>query len=78
MLADISEHIDVALAERPGDLDRILAELGDPQDIATTAVREDAESSDPDQRRGNPRTVLALLATSSVMACSARHRTPTH
>ncbi|MGW1068056.1 DUF1700 domain-containing protein [Streptomyces aureus] len=67
LLADLSEHIDVALAERPGELDQILAELGDPQDIAATAVREDAEYDDPDQRRGNPRTVLALLAVGSAM-----------
>ncbi|WP_406837256.1 DUF1700 domain-containing protein [Streptomyces sp. AHU1] len=67
LLSDLSEHIDVALAERPGELDRILAELGDPQDIAATAVREDAAYDDPEQRRGNPRTVVALLAASSVM-----------
>ncbi|PKT71903.1 hypothetical protein CW362_16770 [Streptomyces populi] len=67
LLADLSEHVDVALAERPGELDQILAELGDPQDIAATAVREDAEYDDPDQRRGNPRTVLALLAVGSAM-----------
>ncbi|MER5603444.1 hypothetical protein [Streptomyces sp. NPDC002265] len=71
LLADLSEHIDVALSERPGELDRILAELGDPQDIAATAVREDAEYDDPEQRRGNPRTVLALLAASSVMGLLA-------
>ncbi|MGW1966207.1 DUF1700 domain-containing protein [Streptomyces sp. NPDC001935] len=71
LLADLSEHIDVALAERPGELDQILAELGDPQDIAATAVREDAEYDDPDGRRGNPRTVLALLAASSLMGLLA-------
>ncbi|MFD6414917.1 HAAS signaling domain-containing protein [Streptomyces sp. NPDC060194] len=66
LLADLSEHIDVALAERPGELDLILAELGDPGDIATTAVREAAAYDDPEQRRGSPRTVVALLAASSV------------
>ncbi|WP_432165755.1 DUF1700 domain-containing protein [Streptomyces sp. bgisy031] len=71
LVGDLSEHIGVALAERPGELDQILAELGDPQDIAATAVREDAEYDDPDQRRGNPRTVLALLAASSVMGLLA-------
>ncbi|MGW5634359.1 DUF1700 domain-containing protein [Streptomyces sp. NPDC003832] len=67
LMADLSEHIDVALAERPGELDEILAELGDPRDIAATAVREDAYYDDPEQRRGNPRTVVALLAASSLM-----------
>ncbi|PWI18037.1 hypothetical protein DI272_30705 [Streptomyces sp. Act143] len=67
LLADLSEHIDVALAERPGELDQILAELGDPRDIAATAIRENAEYSHPGRRRGNPRTVLALLAASSVL-----------
>ncbi|MFI9835199.1 DUF1700 domain-containing protein [Streptomyces sp. NPDC051913] len=67
LLADLSEHVEVALAERPGELDEILAELGDPQDIAATAVREDAECDDPEERGGNPRTVLALLAASSVL-----------
>ncbi|MET9057190.1 hypothetical protein ABZX99_05120 [Streptomyces antibioticus] len=67
LVAVLSEHIDVALAERPGELDLILDELGDPEDIAATAVREDAEADDPERRRGNPRTVVALLAASSVM-----------
>ncbi|MGW2842397.1 DUF1700 domain-containing protein [Streptomyces sp. NPDC001493] len=67
LVADLSEHIDVALAERPGELDQILAELGDPRDIATTAVREDAASTDPGQKRGNPRTVLTLLALGSAI-----------
>lgn len=61
--ADLAEHIDVALAERPGELDAVLAELGDPREIAATALRESAESGEPVLRgRGSPRTVIALFA----------------
>ncbi|WWQ69290.1 hypothetical protein V2W30_39520 (plasmid) [Streptomyces sp. Q6] len=70
-MADLSEHITVALAERPGELDQILAELGDPHDIATAAVRENAQST-PDQVRGNPRTVLTLLALGSTVGLLAQ------
>lgn len=44
LLADLAEHVDVALAERPeGDpaaVREVLRELGDPRTIATTALRE--------------------------------------
>lgn len=58
--ADLAEHIDVALAERPDELDAVLAELGDPQEIAATALREYGDAGEPVLRgRGNPRTVIA-------------------
>ncbi|MFD3850818.1 hypothetical protein ACFWVB_33785 [Streptomyces microflavus] len=41
LLADLSEHIEVARAERPGDVRAILHEVGDPRTIAHTGcVRE--------------------------------------
>lgn len=41
LVADLAEHIEIALAERPGGSDReILRELGDPRTIAATALQE--------------------------------------
>lgn len=41
LLADLAEHIEVTRAERPGAaIGEILAELGDPRAIATTALAE--------------------------------------
>ncbi|MFM9370023.1 HAAS signaling domain-containing protein [Streptomyces sp. Da 82-17] len=40
LLADLAEHIEVALAERPDALDEVLRELGDPRTIAATALAE--------------------------------------
>ncbi|MEU9361572.1 hypothetical protein AB0D35_26150 [Streptomyces sp. NPDC048301] len=52
LLADLSEHIDVALSERPGQEQAILAELGDPRTIATSAL-------EPGHGPGIPRTLRA-------------------
>ncbi|MGW1404574.1 DUF1700 domain-containing protein [Streptomyces sp. NPDC002403] len=41
LVADLAEHIEIALAERPGSSDQdILRELGDPRTIAATALQE--------------------------------------
>ncbi|GAA2408184.1 hypothetical protein GCM10010433_03550 [Streptomyces pulveraceus] len=40
LVADLAEHIEVALAERPGSGRDILRELGDPRTIAATALQE--------------------------------------
>ncbi|MFF8915889.1 DUF1700 domain-containing protein [Streptomyces sp. NPDC015032] len=40
LVADLSEHIETALAERPGSSREILRELGDPRTIAATALQE--------------------------------------
>jgi uncharacterized membrane protein len=60
LLADLSEHIQVALAERPGALPAILAELGAPHDIAATALHEDDESLGDLPRRSKPLTTILL------------------
>ncbi|WUW23096.1 hypothetical protein OG521_20850 [Streptomyces sp. NBC_01463] len=40
LIADLGEHIEVALAERPGSVREILQEVGDPRAIAATALQE--------------------------------------
>ncbi|EDY44408.1 HAAS signaling domain-containing protein [Streptomyces sp. SPB074] len=40
LMADLGEHIEVALAQRPGSVREILAEVGDPRAIAATAMQE--------------------------------------
>ncbi|WP_043254967.1 HAAS signaling domain-containing protein [Streptomyces sp. Tu6071] len=40
LMADLGEHIEVALAQRPGGVREILAEMGDPRAIAATAMQE--------------------------------------
>lgn len=40
LVADLAEHIEIALAERPGSSEDILRELGDPRVIVTTALQE--------------------------------------
>ncbi len=40
LIADLGEHIEVALAERPGSVHEILREVGDPRVIAATALQE--------------------------------------
>lgn len=40
LVSDLAEHIEIALAERPGSGADILHELGDPRVIAATALQE--------------------------------------
>lgn len=40
LVSDLAEHIEIALAERPGSGADILRALGDPRDIAATALQE--------------------------------------
>ncbi|MFG2195699.1 HAAS signaling domain-containing protein [Streptomyces sp. NPDC048639] len=47
LIADLSEHIQVALAERPGSIREILHEVGDPRTIAATALQELGNTPDP-------------------------------
>ncbi|MFG3528914.1 HAAS signaling domain-containing protein [Streptomyces sp. NPDC047917] len=47
LVADLAEHIEVALAERPDSGREILRELGDPRDIAATALQESGIAPGP-------------------------------
>ncbi|MEV3850482.1 hypothetical protein AB0J30_27305, partial [Streptomyces microflavus] len=47
LLADLSEHIEVARAERPSDVRAILHEVGDPRTIAHTALHELGHTTTP-------------------------------
>lgn len=58
LLADLAEQIDAALAERPGDLNTILRDLGDPRTIAATAVNETETA--PRRARPGPAPVVFL------------------
>ncbi|MFF2727239.1 hypothetical protein ACFVS9_04940 [Streptomyces sp. NPDC058008] len=58
LLADLREHIEAALAERPGDVHAILRETGDPRTIAATALQEFGTApagSTPAPEPGRPR-----------------------
>lgn len=68
LVEDLREHIEVSLAERPGALHEILAELGDPRDIATTALHEYGPVAPAPGRGGDPRTVLALLSMGTALS----------
>jgi uncharacterized membrane protein len=76
LLADLAEHIDTALAERPGSIDQVVRELGDPRTIAASAVTENAgavKGSDgiaPTRvrRPRNPLTPLLVMALSVPVA----------
>lgn len=46
LVSDLAEHIEIALAERPGSSRDILRELGDPRTIATTALQEAGAGAD--------------------------------
>lgn len=67
LIADLSDHIQSALAERPGALAEILAELGAPHDIAATALLENGAGLQADRRRRDPRTPVVLWATAVVI-----------
>ncbi|MEU4011375.1 DUF1700 domain-containing protein [Streptomyces pseudogriseolus] len=59
LLADLAEHIEVALFERPGQEQAILAELGDPRTIAATALESGPNAAQPPHTK-RPGTVTAL------------------
>ncbi|MFI8209307.1 HAAS signaling domain-containing protein [Streptomyces werraensis] len=59
LLADLAEHIEVALFERPGQEQAILAELGDPRTIASTALDFGTTVPQPPHTK-RPGTVTAL------------------
>jgi hypothetical protein len=59
LLADLVEHIEVALFERPGQEHAILAELGDPRTIAATALESSPTAPQPPHTK-RPGTVTAL------------------
>ena len=72
LLADLAEHIDTALAERPGSVDQVVAELGDPRTIAASAATENASGVKESggtapvrvPRPSSPLTPLLVLALS--------------
>ena len=66
-MENLAEHIEVNLAERPGQLPAILAELRDPQEIAATALQENAANADHATQR-NPQLVVGALATGSTLS----------
>ncbi|MFJ2266631.1 DUF1700 domain-containing protein [Streptomyces sp. NPDC087849] len=72
LLADLGEHIEVALAERPGGIREILREVGDPRTIATTALQElghtpDTRAHKPRRRRSPAWLPILLLLVSDVL-----------
>lgn len=77
LLADLSEHIEVARAERPGDVRAILHEVGDPRTIANTALHELGHTTKPTpkpKRRRSPAWVpLLLLTVSAVLPYAGEH-----
>ncbi|MFE6765209.1 HAAS signaling domain-containing protein [Streptomyces sp. NPDC057689] len=78
LMADLNEHIEVARAERPGDIRTILREMGDPRTIAGTALLElgatpGSPAPRPNRRRSPAWVPLALLLTGSVVAYAGEH-----
>ncbi|MEV5654209.1 hypothetical protein [Streptomyces sp. NPDC052291] len=78
LVADLNEHIEVARAERPGDIRAILHEMGDPRTIAGSALLELGATSGPPaprpRRRRSPAWVpLLLLLLGSVVAYAGDH-----
>jgi uncharacterized membrane protein len=61
LLADLSEHIEVALTERPDRVTEVLRELGDPRTIAATALHEAGGSAHKPTSSGVHPSVVALL-----------------
>ncbi|MDI3406175.1 DUF1700 domain-containing protein [Streptomyces cavernicola] len=63
LVADLAEHIEVALAERPDALSEVLRELGDPRSIAATALAESGVGGVPGKapERGFRDRIPALL-----------------
>ncbi|OXY93793.1 DUF1700 domain-containing protein [Streptomyces sp. 2R] len=78
LIADLSEHIEVARAERPGDVRAILHEVGDPRTIAHTALQELGHATahpvpTPRRRRSPAWLPLLLLVISCVLPYSGDH-----
>ncbi|WP_406095097.1 DUF1700 domain-containing protein [Streptomyces sp. NBC_01013] len=72
LIADLGEHIEVALAERPGSVREILREVGDPRAIAATALQElggatTTRSPGPGRRRSPAWLPLVLLVAGDVL-----------
>lgn len=72
LIADLGEHIEVALAERPGSTREILDEMGDPRAIAATAFQElgdgaGAKTRKPVWRRSPVWLPLVLLLVGTVL-----------
>ncbi|WP_369392249.1 hypothetical protein AB5J72_35240 [Streptomyces sp. CG1] len=73
LLADLEEHIAVALAEASASGDdeirTVLTRLGDPRTIAATALGD--EHPAPQASRGRPLALLALLAATGLLTLFA-------
>ncbi|MFF3177805.1 hypothetical protein ACFVQ0_34900 [Streptomyces sp. NPDC057900] len=75
LIADLGEHIEVSLAERPSSTREILDEIGDPRAIAATAFQElggdagaaGAAARKPGRRRSPVWLPLVLLLVSAVV-----------
>ncbi|MEV7423240.1 hypothetical protein [Streptomyces sp. NPDC091212] len=72
LVADLAEHIEVALTERPGAVREILQEVGDPRTIAGTALQELGHTPGtpvrkPGRRRSPAWLPIALLLISAVL-----------
>ncbi|MFJ4912845.1 HAAS signaling domain-containing protein [Streptomyces sp. NPDC088726] len=74
LIADLGEHIEVALAERPGSTREILDEMGDPRAIAATAFQELGEGAGagakprkPGRRRSPVWLPLVLMLAGTVL-----------
>ncbi|OEJ23508.1 hypothetical protein AR457_02280 [Streptomyces agglomeratus] len=79
LLADLTEHIEVARAERPdAAIGEILAELGDPRTIAATALAEAGNGAGgapapggATVRRGKVHPLVPLLMLTLPFLCAA-------
>ncbi|QLJ05933.1 hypothetical protein HZZ00_36290 [Streptomyces sp. NEAU-sy36] len=71
LLADLAEHIHVALAERPGQEQAVLAELGDPRAIVGTALESVPAADRLPNPSGAVKALRVLLWVSLVIAAIA-------
>ncbi|TWV42540.1 hypothetical protein FRZ03_19900 [Streptomyces misionensis] len=71
LLADLAEHIHVALAERPGQEQAVLAELGDPRAIVGTALESEPAADRIPDPSGAVKALRVLLWVSLVIAAIA-------
>ncbi|MFJ3145894.1 HAAS signaling domain-containing protein [Streptomyces halstedii] len=73
LVSDLAEHIEIALAERPGGTREILSELGDPRTIAATALQESGVGAGSGAPAAGPAVVPVTVEP---VGGSGRRRTP--
>ncbi|KDQ68715.1 MULTISPECIES: DUF1700 domain-containing protein [Streptomyces] len=75
LVSDLAEHIEIALAERPGGTREILSELGDPRTIAATALQESGVGAGSGAAAAPEGRAVAPVTVEPVSG-SGRRRTP--